>query len=603
MFAPETIARIRQTVARTTGIELPFDVTVARGEGLRVTLAHGRAEIAAQEENALARGFFLLARCVREGKASLNVSQTRHFDACGAMIDVSRGAVLTPEAVRRTLDTLACLGMNALMLYTEDTYEVPEYPRLGYLRGRYAQDDLRALDAYAASLGVEMIPCIQTLGHMRQFLQWDDQASLRDQPDILMIGEEATYAFIEAEIRAMRACVRSGRIHIGMDEAHGVGLGTYLLKHGQSDRFELLRSHLERVCAICEKYGFRPIMWSDMFFRLGSKTNDYYDPHADIPQRVIDHLPPVDLCYWDYYHDDPALYDHMLAEHARMGENTLFAGGIWTWSGFLPHVKHTLRTMRPALAACARHHVKTVFATMWGDDAAETNATLGYGLLPLFSESCWQGPDYAMEDVWRSGECVTGLPCEALMAMGEFYPEGQQVWTGKQLIWCDPLYPLAPWPGDTLVDAVSRAKEALSVLRRYDRLDCRYAAALFDVVIAKAALVQDIRSAYAAGDKAALQSIAKDAIPPLAKRYQALMRAHRDLWERDMKRNGWEVHVLRYGGAIARLWDAQDALARYASGELTTLCELDEAPQSPERGGAPLYKTLVTPAAELGIGL
>ena len=126
-------------------------------------------------------------------------------------------------------------------------------------------------------------------------------------------------------------------------------------------------------------------MWSDMFFRLGSKTNDYYDIEIDIPQQVIDGMPPVDLCYWDYYHEDEAFYDHMLTQHARMGARTVFAGGIWTWSGFLPHVKKTEATMFPALRACARHGVDTVLATMWGDDGAETNVLLGSALLPIFS--------------------------------------------------------------------------------------------------------------------------------------------------------------------------------------------------------------------------
>ncbi|MDO4741652.1 MAG: family 20 glycosylhydrolase, partial [Eubacteriales bacterium] len=85
--------------------------------------------------------------------------------------DVSRGAVMKPQAVRRYIDQLACLGMNLLMLYTEDTYEVPEYPYFGHLRGRYSRSDLREIDAYAASMGVELVPCIQTLGHLLQFLQ------------------------------------------------------------------------------------------------------------------------------------------------------------------------------------------------------------------------------------------------------------------------------------------------------------------------------------------------------------------------------------------------------------------------------------------------
>ena len=60
-----------------------------------------------------------------------------------------------------------------------------------------------------------------------------------------------------------------------MDEAHGVGLGNYYQLHGPTDRFDLLTRHLNRVVEICRELGFRPIMWSDMFYRLGSRVNDY----------------------------------------------------------------------------------------------------------------------------------------------------------------------------------------------------------------------------------------------------------------------------------------------------------------------------------------
>ena len=43
--------------------------------------------------------------------------------------------------------------------------------------------------------------------------------------------------------------------------------------------------------------------------------------------------------------------------------------------------------MQAALRACANHRVNTVFATMWGDDGAETNALLAFSRLPIFSEA------------------------------------------------------------------------------------------------------------------------------------------------------------------------------------------------------------------------
>ena len=602
MFNKETIARIRACVQGVTKIFLPYDLDVAKGEGLAVTLAGGCAKIAAEDENALARGFFLLSRCVKEGKTQLDVCQKRHFSSCGAMVDVSRNAVLTVDAVKRYIDQLACLGMNMLMLYTEDTYEVPEYPYMGYLRGRYSQQDLKELDAYAAGLGVELVPCIQTLGHMRQFLQWQENAHLRDQLDVLLIDEEKTYELVEAQIRAMRDVVKTDRIHIGMDEAHGVGLGEYLLKHGTTDRHALLCRHLARVVEICKKYDFRPIMWSDMFFRLGSKTNEYYDLEADVPQSVIDSIPEVDLCYWDYYHEDEAFYDAMLTAHERMRDKTVFAGGVWTWSGFLPQVKKTEATMFPALCACAKHGVDTVFATLWGDDGAETNVFLGSSMLPIFSEACWQGADCAKEEMILSGECLTGMPRKVLEAMGEFYPSEKDIRSGKSLVWCDPLYPIHDPMGDPLDAAIMRSEKALEALVDYqEELPGEYASLLFAIVKEKARILRDLRAKYLADDRVWLTKLAQEDLPALVNQYAKLMSIHRRLWERDCKRYGWEVVCMRYGAAMARLTDVTDEMVRYLAGELKTIVELDETPLSPERR-AQHYEQMVTPSAMLGVG-
>ena len=46
------------------------------------------------------------------------------FERNGLMLDCSRNAVFTVEKVKFLIKTLAKLGMNVLMLYTEDTYEV-----------------------------------------------------------------------------------------------------------------------------------------------------------------------------------------------------------------------------------------------------------------------------------------------------------------------------------------------------------------------------------------------------------------------------------------------------------------------------------------------
>ena len=61
-------------------------------------------------------------------------------------------------------------------------------------------------------------------------------------------------------IQSARKLFTTNRIHIGMDEAHGVCLGKYYQLHGATDRYEALLRHLYRVVDICKKYAFAPMM-------------------------------------------------------------------------------------------------------------------------------------------------------------------------------------------------------------------------------------------------------------------------------------------------------------------------------------------------------
>lgn len=189
----------------------------------------------------------------------------RHF---GVMLDCSRNAVMRPEAVCRFLDTIVPLGYNTLMLYTEDTYEIDGQPYFGHGRGRYSREELKRIDAYAASKGVELIPCIQTLAHLNALMQWPVYCAIRDTDDILLAEDERVYALIDSMFATLAECFTSRTVNVGMDEAHNLGLGRYLEQHGYENRTEILLRHVQRVAGIAEKYGFTMCMWGDMFFRL-----------------------------------------------------------------------------------------------------------------------------------------------------------------------------------------------------------------------------------------------------------------------------------------------------------------------------------------------
>lgn len=549
-----------------------------RADILALAMEGGTLTVQAPDLSGIGRGLFQAACALRQGQPLPALNQTRRIASCGMMVDMSRGGVMTVAAVKELIDAQAALGLNLLMLYTEDTYPVAGYPYLGYLRGRYTREELLELDQYAFDSGVELVPCIQTLAHLEQFLQWDANRELKDNDSCLLADEPKVYDFIRAELEAVSRCFRSRRIHIGMDEAHGIGLGRYFELHGPADRFAILTRHLNRVVALCQDMGLKPIMWSDMFYRLGSRKNDYYDMDAVVPPAVVANIPDVALCYWDYYHTEEAFYDGMIQGHRRMGKEVVFAGGIWTWSGLLPHVRLTDATAYPALRACLRQGVDTVLATLWGDDGSETDYRLALSQLPIYSEHVWQGEACTKAEADRMGELLTGLPRSAYAAMGAFYPDAEDHRPGKGLFYCDPLYPLTEglWELPGYAEGLKAGIDALAP--RLEDPRCEYAWLLLTIALKKLQWVSELRPAYIRGDKAEVLRLADEALPALRGLYQRFLEVWRDQWEACRKRNGWETPCARIGAVLARLDDTRRILLRWVGGEVERIDELQETP-------------------------
>ena len=168
-----------------------------------------------------------LYKLLRFKKSQQSIAENALFETNGAMVDMSRNAVMNVPTVKMMLRKMALMGMNMYMLYTEDTYEVEDHPYFGYMRGRYSMEEIKEIDAYAISKGMELIPCIQTLGHFTALLNLPVYRHLRDADDVILAGSEEVYDLIDKIFSSISKCFTSKTINIGLDEAHSVPLPAY----------------------------------------------------------------------------------------------------------------------------------------------------------------------------------------------------------------------------------------------------------------------------------------------------------------------------------------------------------------------------------------
>ena len=286
------------------------------------------------------------------------------------MLDCSRNAVMNIRSLKAFIDIIASFGYSRLMLYMEDTYEIKDESYFGYLRGRYSEEELKEIDDYAFSNGIELIPCIQTLAHLEAIFRWSKYQEINDCNNILLLEDEKTYDLIDKMLMTISKCFRSNVVNVGMDEAHMMGLGKYFDKHGLKNKNEIFLKHLNRVVDIASKYNLKPFIWSDMFYRMASQGEYYSESNLD--SKVISLVPEnLGLIYWDYYHKDKEDYDKMIKKHKQFNNEIWFAGGLWSWTGFAPQNIFAMSVIKPAMLSCYENNINNIIITAWGDNGGE----------------------------------------------------------------------------------------------------------------------------------------------------------------------------------------------------------------------------------------
>ncbi|KXS17369.1 glycoside hydrolase family 20 protein [Gonapodya prolifera JEL478] len=390
---------------------------------------------------------------------SLNYDERAEFDSLGIMLDCSRCAVPNITTISTILVRCALLGFNTLQLYTEDTYQVKGEPFFGYFRGGYTEAELSEVDRLGYELGIEVFPNIQMLGHMGQVLQWPRFYNIRDNSEVLLPSDPQAFQLIRSMLHSATSPFRSKKIHLGMDEAAGVGEGRYRQIYGYKEPVEVFKEHLRNVVNEVEAIGREPLVWSDMLFCLpagSTSLSSYYDsppitlpapapagdPHSLTPVRFsASELPPTavrpstpggsslptplpvalptptlpepiiprscQLVYWDYYHTHNQTYARKLREHRSMhptGRAPWFAGAAWTWSRFWCAQGFGEKVGTAAVRACKEEGVRDVFVTCWGDDGGECELFSALPTLVFWSRHAYTSspsslpPDYTAPD-------------------------------------------------------------------------------------------------------------------------------------------------------------------------------------------------------------
>ncbi len=213
----------------------------------------------------------------------------------GVMLDVSR-YFFTKEYVLRYLDMMAMHKLNVFHWHLVDDcgwrLEIRRYPKLteiGAFRGKgeqryggfYTQEDIREVVAYAAKLGIEVVPEIEVPAHTLSALcaypelgctgrQFEVPTRHSISPEIYCVGKETTWEFLENVFAEVAELFPSRWVHIGGDEAryqrwqqceHCQGV---IKAEGLGGPKQLQGWATRRLAKMLEKHDKRILGWSEV---------------------------------------------------------------------------------------------------------------------------------------------------------------------------------------------------------------------------------------------------------------------------------------------------------------------------------------------------
>ncbi len=574
-------------------------VTTEKADQAGVSLHDGRAVIRYARKHQFFRQLGILAEHAQE--ADFEWTDDGHFTELSMMIDTSHCAMPTEAGMKKLMDRLALMGYSAVVFSAEDSVELEGRPHFGYMKAHYTMAELKALDDYAWDYGMELIPILQCYAHLGKYLQWDEAADIRDTGEVLLAREEKTFAFLEELITKVSGCFRSKRIHIGMDEAWDMGRGTFLDRHGHVPRFEIFTEYMQRLIAITDKLGLVPMMWSDMYFRVCSGGNFYYEDFIEITPEVAKAIPEsIELVFW-HYGELPHCDDYMLQKHIALNRPVLYAGGMWGWVGHFPEHYYTMESVRYSLNACRQNGVRRAMNTMWLNDNGECDVFANLWGLSFFAELCYD-PAISDDKLKKrfSATCDGDWDAFLLMSLyhnrfenGEVYEDFNDRFLGKPLFYQDIMEGLF----DTHLWQQPMSGHYADCARRmaaytggpwgylYD-----FAYQVFAYLAEKAKIHETLVPAYRTGDRETLRRIADEQLPRLKEQITGIHQAHRKMWHQHLKPFGWRGMDDRYGGLASRCDTAQMLLHTYLDGETDSLPQLEEPRLHQDLNGFITYK-------------
>ncbi len=366
-------------------------------EAYALEIGEERVTLAARDAAGLWYGFQTLLEltALHGGRVPRQIIQDWPIMAMrGIHVDL-KGCQPRPARLLELCRLLARYKVNHLLLEVEDKFAFGSAPGMAVPEA-YDRQTLTALAEQCQAMHIELIPKLQSLGHVDYLLRHERYRHLAENghPYQYCPRNEEGQALWNAMCVELHEALPGGRyFHIGADETSHLGECETCRTHSKGASYiHRVNNCLEQV----EALGRTPIMWDDILRNLhGHLSEEEARSTWHLGQRAI-------LMYWVYGYGGrnnrfPLLADYLGADCKIWGASG-YSGCGPSWIQDIAPYRERVLNIDAWTQAAVSAGLPGVMATGWGKIASADPPAE-----PM--EACWLPMLYSAASTWNGRAC------------------------------------------------------------------------------------------------------------------------------------------------------------------------------------------------------
>ena len=341
------------------------------------------------------------------------------------MLDVSRDKVPTMGTLKLIVDLLAKFNYNQFQLYTEHTFAYSKHREVWEKASPLTAEEIRALDAYCAMNGIELVANQNSFGHLERWLvrpTYNPLAELprggaplpwggfKKDPTTLCPTDPASLEFLDGLYAELLPNFESRLFNVGCDETFDLlGKGRSALEVERVGEGRVYLEFLKKVADLARKYGKRPMFWGDVILK-----------HPELVSEL-----PKDLIALDWGYEGNHPFQEEAAKFKAAGLDFYVCPGTSSWNSLAGRVENMRENMIAAEKAGHLHGAKGFMVTDWGDGGHWQPLAASLPGLVFGGMLAYEGGSAAKMDLESALNGIMGVPLGGtLLRLGTLYLRG-----------------------------------------------------------------------------------------------------------------------------------------------------------------------------------